>query len=201
MEIIYHILAILGGAGAIVFGLSKFLGKVWANRLKERDRRESEAKLERLRQTFSVQRIQADRFAGSQYDYYVQLWDSLQALRIAVEALWQNATKSNIGTLGRQLRATRTKIDQWSIFFEEAHLVETMDLLEILEQFQIGKIALIEIRSASDLVRFPDPFVASQAQEQIDQNGGYRERFQQQLESIRISFQNRLSRMEQFQET
>jgi hypothetical protein len=31
-----------GGARAIVFGLSKSLGKVWANRLKKRERRESE---------------------------------------------------------------------------------------------------------------------------------------------------------------
>jgi hypothetical protein len=43
------ILVSLGGGGAIVGGLSGFLGRVWADRLAERQRRESESELTNLR--------------------------------------------------------------------------------------------------------------------------------------------------------
>jgi hypothetical protein len=43
------ILASLGGGGAIVFGLSSFLGKVWATRLADEERARFQTELERYR--------------------------------------------------------------------------------------------------------------------------------------------------------
>lgn len=43
------VVAAPGSGGAIVFGLSSWLGKAWANRLMERERAEHEQQLERLR--------------------------------------------------------------------------------------------------------------------------------------------------------
>ena len=52
------VIASIGGGAAIVFGLSSFLGKVWANRLMDRERAEHTADLEHLR---SELKHQADR--------------------------------------------------------------------------------------------------------------------------------------------
>jgi len=45
----FYIIGTLGGAGAIILGLSAWLGKVWANRLMEQDRAKHAADLEALR--------------------------------------------------------------------------------------------------------------------------------------------------------
>lgn len=49
LQIALTILASLGGGVVIVFALSSFLGKVWANRLMEKDRAKHEGELEQLR--------------------------------------------------------------------------------------------------------------------------------------------------------
>ena len=46
------ILASLGGGAAIVFAFSSWLGKVWANRLMEKERAEYNKELERLKSEF-----------------------------------------------------------------------------------------------------------------------------------------------------
>ncbi|MCJ7777001.1 MAG: hypothetical protein MUP16_01635, partial [Sedimentisphaerales bacterium] len=54
MQIIYHILAVLGGAGVLIIGLSKWLGYVWRDRIKERERKKSEMALEYERQRLGL---------------------------------------------------------------------------------------------------------------------------------------------------
>lgn len=49
LKIVATAVASVGGGGAIVFGLSSFLGKVWANRLMEAERARYVQDLERLR--------------------------------------------------------------------------------------------------------------------------------------------------------
>jgi len=46
------ILASIGGGTAIVFGFSSWLGKVWANRLMEKEKNEHSRELESLKNTF-----------------------------------------------------------------------------------------------------------------------------------------------------
>ena len=51
------VLVALGGGGAIVAGLSGWLGKVWANRLMAKDRANHEESLERLRDDLEATRV------------------------------------------------------------------------------------------------------------------------------------------------
>jgi hypothetical protein len=196
-EVLFQVLATIGGAGAIIFGLWKLFGRILSNRLKEQDRRKSEVQLERLRQTFSIQRIQTDRFSGSQYDVSLQLWDSLQSLQSAVDAAWEQPSKANITTLSRQLQATRKKVRRWSIFFDEADLTEIDELLQILEHFHAGKQALQQIRSESDLSEISSEEIEAELRHQIDYNRSYRERFKDHLNKLRNSFHRRFSRAEE----
>ncbi len=46
------IIASIGGGAAIVFGFSSWLGKVWANRLMEKEKNEHSRELESLKNTF-----------------------------------------------------------------------------------------------------------------------------------------------------
>ena len=46
LKLVSAFLASVGGAGAIIFGLSSWLGKVWANRILEADRVKYQTQLE-----------------------------------------------------------------------------------------------------------------------------------------------------------
>jgi len=191
MELVRDILAVLGGAGIIILGLSKFLGVIWRDRIKESGRRDTEEALEAKRQRYGLRRVQADKFAESQFDIYIELWQMLQGLSLTVDSLWQRATKTNIETLARELAATKDKVNAWSIFFEKRHLKELNKLFEILENFETGKIRLVEIRSKNDM-RDVSPEAVSY---QIQQNRMFKEDFENLLEEMRDSFKSRLSEL------
>ncbi|MCK4347709.1 MAG: hypothetical protein KAW47_03750 [Thermoplasmatales archaeon] len=193
MELIRDILAILGGAGIIILGLSKFLGGILRDRIKESGRRDTEGALEANRQRYGIRRIQTDKYAESQFDVYIKLWQTLQGLHLAVDSLWHRATKTNIEALARELTATKEKVNAWSIFFEKRHLKELNKLFKILENFRAGKIRLIEIRSREDMgYVFPDVI-----RDQIEQNRSFKEDFEKLLEELRVSFKLRLSEIEE----
>ena len=192
-ESIINILGVLGGAGVIIIGLSTFIGKIMQNRIREEDRRQTEELLELDRQRYGLSRVQADRYANSQYDIYIELWQTLQGMKFAVESLWERANNQNIATLAKLLRQTRLKADNWSLFFDESHLKELNHLLKILEKFSAGKASLIQIRNKNDISRY---FVEELEQRVISQNQHYKQEFESLLEKMRVSFKKRISTIE-----
>jgi hypothetical protein len=189
MDTMYKILAAVGGSGVIIIGFSKLIGNILRDRLKEQERKRSEFALETMRQHYSLRRIQADKFASSQFDIYLELWETLQALRLAVDVLWNKVTKQNISNLLRQLRTTEQKVNDWSIFFEEEHLQELRRLLGIIESFHTGKLLLSEIRTEKDL----DYLKFDEIKNQIEQNRKYKEQLEQLLDKLRCYFHKQLS--------
>lgn len=192
LDILRDILAVLGGGGIVVIGLSKFFGGVFRDHLKEQERRETELNIELHKSQFASRRTQTDQFLKSQYDVYIELWGSLQSLRFAVDALWQKANRDNIAALAKQLRHVRSQVDNWSLFFENTHLKELNRLLSILEDFEAGKTTLVRIRSKEDIPRY----FQHEVEQQIEKNRHYKEEFEQILEEMRVSFKGRLSRIE-----
>jgi len=67
-DVIRDILAIIGGAGIVIIGLSKYVGDIWRDRLRERERKRTEIELESFRNNLLVKRVQTERFLKSQYD-------------------------------------------------------------------------------------------------------------------------------------
>jgi len=192
-ELIIDILGTIGGAGIIIFGLSKFIGKIIQNRIKEKERKQTEETLELRRQEYGLRRVQADRYANSQYDIYIELWETLQGMKLAVESLWERANEQNIATLAKMLRKTRLKADNWSLFFDEDHLNELNRLLKILEKFSAGKECLIQFRNKDDIPKY---FVEELEQQLISQNKNYKQEFESLLGKMRASFKKRLSTIE-----
>jgi hypothetical protein len=87
LEIAATILLSLGGASAIVIGCASWLGKVWANRILQSDRRRYEEELERLRgdlnKALHVRRIQFE----TEFKVLSDIWAKLSTLRSAMGAL------------------------------------------------------------------------------------------------------------------
>ena len=193
MEWIRDILAVMGGAGVIVIGLSKLLGGIWRDRLKEQARKNAEMDLETHKQLLSIRRIQTDRFVNSQYEVYIELWQTLQGMKLAVELLWEDASPQNVVTLASSLRKTREHVDNWSLFFEEGDFADLDRLLKIIEDFHAGKAELVRIRSTESLQKH----VIEDIKRQIDQNKKYKEQFEVLLSQIRSSFKTQISRIDE----
>ena len=191
-EVIRDALAVIGGSGIIILGLSKFLGDIWRDRLKERERKKTEIDIEAFRKDLSTRKIQTEQFLKSQYDVYVNLWQSLQGFRFIVDGLWQRVTRENILALANQLRKLKSQINDWSIFFEDDHLQELKRLLRILENFEAGKTNLLRIRSRENI----PGYFTNEVERQIEINKKYKEEFEQLLEKLRVSFQRRLLQLD-----
>jgi hypothetical protein len=96
-QITAAVLAALGGGGAIVFALSSFLGKVWANRILEHDRVKYQTELERLKNQMeqASQKLQGDiektlvvhrMHFEAEFRALSEVWKQLSELRTALSA-------------------------------------------------------------------------------------------------------------------
>src|SRR5215510_13537465 len=85
------ILASVGGGALIVFALSSWLGKVWANRILEADKLKYQSAL-----------AVVNRYSETQFQLYNDLWSSLCDLRIAGDQLWEEASSQNARRFAQQ---------------------------------------------------------------------------------------------------
>jgi hypothetical protein len=92
LEIATAIIASVGGAGLILFGLSNWLGKVWAERLMQKERQQYNRELEELRN--SLRSATEERLASLQAQLHVtkealvrEHADRIAIYRIAVDLL------------------------------------------------------------------------------------------------------------------
>jgi hypothetical protein len=189
MELARDIFAFLGGAVAVIYLVAKIAGRVLQDRAKERARRNTELDLESARQHWAVRRKQLDRYAETQYDKYIELWGGLQGMRLAVDSLWGCATAENVESLSARLVEVREYIENWSLFFSSGQLAELRSVVDVLEQFNTGKWAVIEI----GIGRRRETIDSNIIQAQIEDNRNLKLQFETLLEDIGASFKRRLS--------
>jgi len=71
-------------------------------------------------------------------------------------------------------------------------LYELNRLLNILEEFEVGKQSLIQIRSSEEVSRW----MKREIEEQINRNGQYKANFEKIMGELRTAFQAKLSTIE-----
>lgn len=193
INVIIAALPVVGGGivGGLIVVLFKFGSNVWRDRLKEGRRKKTEMELEGRRQRYGVRRVQADRFAETQYEKYLELWKCLQSLRLTVDALWNKVTPTNLVMFSNQVTSTKQKVADWSLFFEEHHLRELQKILLVLDNFRSGKERLAEFRYSDNVI-----FYEAQITEQIEDNREYKLRFEAFLDELNKSFRERLSEID-----
>jgi hypothetical protein len=161
IEIAAAILVSLGGAGAIVISAASWLGKVWANRILESDRRRYGEELERLRSELETSRrmLQAELDKAlhvhrvqfeTEFRVLAEIWAKLAALRSAMGALRPMADivdrdedpdarlKRRLGTFDAALHDFMRAVDDKSPFYPEAILRELSEALTIANRESIS---------------------------------------------------------------
>lgn len=134
-QITLAVLAALGGGGAIVFALSSWLGKVWAARILERDRRLYAEELEKLRANIQERsqlldaRLNRGQFASQMH---------FDAEFRATQAVWQAVAEAR-----RTMTALRPSASTSPV--EETHEDKLKRLVERRGLFREARNALVNV--------------------------------------------------------
>lgn len=144
------VLSSVGGAALILFGLSSWLGKVWANRILAKEKAQYSAEIERLRADLKDlterNKIVFARYFDGQFKVYNELWISLVDLENGVNALWDVANERNLKSFVVALRRANKQIRESALLIDPGHYTIIMKVLKEFSDYQIGKETLLANR-------------------------------------------------------
>ncbi len=148
------ILTSVGGAALIMGALSSWLGKVWANRILEKDKLKYSSELEELknqlhREAQKHQLIFSLYFEG-QFKLYNDLWLSLSELQEKVDELWEEASKKNLISFMKSVQKAKRQIMNSALLIEKNHYEQILEHLRTLEDYKLGKEQLIRARNLKE---------------------------------------------------
>ena len=147
----------IGGSSAVIVGLAKWFGDFMSHRLLDTYNNKHECELEALKSKYANEleetknelektKLQFARYSEKQFELYNDLWRVLLYTKQQADMLWQKADPSQIPAFSEQIRQTRRAIDDNLLLIEEEHYNKLILLIEQFEQFQFGKLKLVEIR-------------------------------------------------------
>ena len=167
----------LGGAGALLFGLSNFLGKIYLQKEK--------ANLDSLqieyKKVIDKDMSFFERYYTSQFQTYNEIWSALCEVERISENLWVNAKRTDVTRLVKALSKARQELHKGALLFEEEDFRELNNLLDEFEEFRFGKFKIVEMLEGRRLGYFPEEDI----QEVINNNGSIRERYKSALEQVK----------------
>lgn len=147
----------IGGSSAVIVGLAKWFGDLMSHRLLDTYNNKHECELEALKSKYANEleetknelektKLQFARYSEKQFELYNDLWRVLLYTKQQADMLWQKADPLQIPAFSEQIRQTRRAIDDNLLLIEEEHYNKLILLIEQFEQFQFGKLKLVEIR-------------------------------------------------------
>lgn len=192
MEILKHILEVLGGATIVIAAIATFFHNAIRDWLKQHWKTQGDLQLEEAKERGKVATVQPMHYVGDQYAVYVRLWKSLAGLQSAVNALWESASLSNALLLSERLKAANRNTMNWSLFFEDQHLQQLYAAFQTLESFHSGKTYLYHLRHDTELGNISESELKADIERQIQLNGDYKARFETLLAEIRQTFKRKI---------
>jgi len=144
-QIVSWIIISVGGAGAIIWKLSSYLGEIWAKRHLESIKKEYQKEIESYKSHLDVLKETSLRYSGQQFELYNNLWHSLYDLKSTADVLWEEAIERNLKKFSQQLKRTIDEVDKSYLFIEENHYQELKKLLEQFSEYQFGKTKLVQL--------------------------------------------------------
>ncbi|WP_237061612.1 hypothetical protein [Microbulbifer zhoushanensis] len=192
-EIILSIVGTLGGVSLVFWKLSDRLGKVWADRLIETDKRKYQKEIEKIKKEYEVHfdgiKAVLMRYSENQFDIYRELWGSLCELKLSTDMLWTSATPENVRSFSEQLHKSRFWLEKSSLFIEDEHYQTLRHVFEDFEQFLIGKESLIELRNMPGI---SENELMQRTRDIVQGNSWHRDNFTHTLSSLRGYFRQHI---------
>jgi hypothetical protein len=151
----------MGGATVIILFLSKFFGDFFAQRLLDGYKNKHEKELEKLKSSYQggLEETKANlekakslffRYSEKQFDLYNDLWRVLLYTKNMADLLWEEADPKKIPSFSEQIKLTKNAINDNMLLIEEIHYNNLCGLIKKFEQFQFGKIKLIDFSNKNN---------------------------------------------------
>lgn len=151
------LLASIGGATVVIIGLSKWFGDFMSKRLLDNFNNKHETELEGIKTKYQLElektkvdlekaKSQFLRYSEKQFDLYNDLWKVLLYTKYQADELWESAIPEKIPSFGEQIKLTRDAVNNNLLLIEDGHYEKLIELIVQFEQFQFGKVRLIDIR-------------------------------------------------------
>jgi hypothetical protein len=199
-KIITAVLTSIGGASILLFGLSSWLGKVWANRILEKDRLNYNRTFEAIKSGYSqdLEEKKAElekskslyfRYSEHQFNLYTELYRSLYDLKIAADTLWEIADFIKLKNFSKQLNNTITIVEKSILLIEDEHYTRLTGLLDAFANYRIGKTELIKFRNMNAHTQRVETEDILQV---IDSNRIIKERYTEFIQEIGMLFKRQI---------
>jgi len=138
LEISTTIVAAIGGIGFIFWGLSGYIGKLWADKYLETIRRDNERELQQVRSELKLLRDTQLRYSGKQFELYQTLYLSLLELRDSADILWSKPTNIQFDRFSIQLTRTKQEVEKSYLFLEKSHYEKLVEILKNIDEYKNG---------------------------------------------------------------
>lgn len=193
----------IGGSSAVIVGLAKWFGDALSRRLLDSYNNKHERELEELKSKYANEleetkselektKMQFARYSEKQFELYNDLWKVLLYTKQQADMLWQKADPSQIPAFSEQIRQTRRAIDDNLLLIEDEHYAKLIQLIEQFEQFQFGKLKLIDIRSKLDANERQPEISQADAKNTIRANMRTKEKYDELIMDIGKSFRKQI---------
>lgn len=195
--------ASVGGAGVVILGLAKLFGGFLSNRLLDSYNNKHEQELEEIKSKYASElentknelekaRLQFMRYSEKQFILYNDLWKTLLYTKQQADMLWEKADPNQIPSFSEQIRLTRKAIDDNLLLIEEEHYNKLIQLIEQFEQFQFGKLQLIDIRTQHENMESNQTITEEDTLNTIQQNKATKDKYDELIMDIGKSFRNQI---------
>ena len=192
-----------GGASVIVIALAKWFGGFLSKRLLDSYNNKHEAELEELKSKYARElestksdlektKLQFVRYSEKQFELYNDLWKTLQITKQQADMLWIKADPMQIPSFSEQIRLTRKAIDDNLLLIEEDHYNKLILLIGQFEQFQFGKLRLVDIRAQHDEEGSLQTISKEDAEATINSNKTTKDKYDALIMEIGKSFRDQI---------
>lgn len=194
----------IGGSSVVIFALSKWFGNFLSTRLLDsyNNKHEKEleviktkyaSELENTREELEKAKSMFLRYSEKQFELYNDLWKVLLYTKRQADLLWQKADPNQIPSFSEQIRLTRNAISDNLLLIEEEHYEKLIQLIEQFEQFQFGKLKLIDIRIQIEGGEQVQQIISkADAQNTINKNRRTKEKYDKLIMDIGKSFREQI---------
>lgn len=186
VQLILGVILSFGGAGAIIYVLSSYFGKLWADKHLESIKSEYQQELETHRTKLDMIKETASRYSSQQFELYNKLWHSLYELKLAADALWDVASEGKLKKFVRQLKKTIDEVEKSCLFIEDDHYETLSNLLNEFKNYRGGKKNLIESMKRGESL------YNDEIQDLIENNRWIREEYNRLIIEIRTDLKKQL---------
>ncbi len=189
---ITSILALFGGGGVIIIGISSWISKLISSGIIESYRASNQKQIELLKSELAALKEISLRNSNAQFKLYTELWNTLQDLKSIGDRLWERVSSNEVELFSKVLIEAQIAINRGRLILREEHYLKLITIFKSFNNYRIGKKRLSEIRSEQEWQENIRISLEKNIHKQIINNRENKENYDNLLDEILINFKKTL---------